>query len=176
MRFMYSLQILLSRTKARPVRTVKQEQEEISPNHVQRLNLISVQGVSQTQTVWGYNIMFCPWFAYCPNVPLPGMWYYSNMVCIKSIQMPYRATNNFRLLYQLISIAYAPKQNSIILSAGHCTITADDESKLILYTGRVQILQNTVEIGYCDYLGTWQKQSQYPIRTWTSSHKAIRLQ
>ena len=38
----YSLQIVLSRTKAGPGRTVKQEQEEISPNHVQRLNLISV--------------------------------------------------------------------------------------------------------------------------------------
>ena len=38
----HSLQILLSRTQAGPGRTVKQEQEEISPNHVQRLNLISV--------------------------------------------------------------------------------------------------------------------------------------
>ena len=38
----YSLQILLSRTQAGPGRTVKQEQEEISPNHVQRINLISV--------------------------------------------------------------------------------------------------------------------------------------
>ena len=38
----YSLQILLSRTQAGQGRTVKQEQEEISPNHVQRLNLISV--------------------------------------------------------------------------------------------------------------------------------------
>ena len=37
-----SLQILLSRTQAGPGRTVKQEQEEISPNHIQRLNLISV--------------------------------------------------------------------------------------------------------------------------------------
>ena len=33
MRF-YSLQILLSRTQAGPGRTVKQEQEEIAPNHV----------------------------------------------------------------------------------------------------------------------------------------------
>ena len=39
----YSLQILLSRTQAGPGRTDKQEQEEISPNHVQRINLISVQ-------------------------------------------------------------------------------------------------------------------------------------
>ena len=31
----YSLQILLSRTQAGPGRTVKQEQEEISPNHIQ---------------------------------------------------------------------------------------------------------------------------------------------
>ena len=38
----YSLQILLSRTQAAPGRTVKKEQEEISPNHVQRINLISV--------------------------------------------------------------------------------------------------------------------------------------
>ena len=41
----YSLQILLSRTQAGPGRTVKQEQEEISPNHVQRINLISVYGI-----------------------------------------------------------------------------------------------------------------------------------
>ena len=34
---------MLSRTHAGPGRTVKQEQEEISPNHIQRLNLISVQ-------------------------------------------------------------------------------------------------------------------------------------
>ena len=38
----YSLQILLSRTQAGPGSTVKQEQEELSPNYVQRLNLISV--------------------------------------------------------------------------------------------------------------------------------------
>ena len=38
----YSLQILLNTTQAGPGRTVKQEQEEISPNHVQRINLISV--------------------------------------------------------------------------------------------------------------------------------------
>ena len=39
----YSLQILLSRTQAGPGRTVKREQEEISPNHVQIINLISVK-------------------------------------------------------------------------------------------------------------------------------------
>ena len=38
----YSLQILLSRTQAGPGRTVKHEQEDVSPNHVQRINLISV--------------------------------------------------------------------------------------------------------------------------------------
>ena len=40
----YSLQILLSRTQAGPGRgrTVKQEQEEISPDPVQKINLISV--------------------------------------------------------------------------------------------------------------------------------------
>ena len=38
----YSLQILLSRTQAGPGRTVTQEQEEISPNNVQRIDLISV--------------------------------------------------------------------------------------------------------------------------------------
>ena len=38
----YSLQILLSRTQAGPGRTVKQEREEISPNHVRRIDLISV--------------------------------------------------------------------------------------------------------------------------------------
>ena len=45
--FMYGgpgkrMQILLSSTQAGPGRTVNQEQEEISPNHMQRLNLISV--------------------------------------------------------------------------------------------------------------------------------------
>ena len=38
----YSLQNLLSRTQARPGRPPKKEQEEISLNHIQRLNLISV--------------------------------------------------------------------------------------------------------------------------------------
>ena len=38
----YSLQILLSRTQAGPGRTVKQQQEETSPNHVQKINRISV--------------------------------------------------------------------------------------------------------------------------------------
>ena len=37
----YSLQILLCRTQAGPGRTVKKEQEEFSPNNVQRINLIS---------------------------------------------------------------------------------------------------------------------------------------
>ena len=41
-----SLQILLSRTQAGPGRTVKQEQEEMSPNHVLRSNLISVAETS----------------------------------------------------------------------------------------------------------------------------------
>ena len=39
----YSLQNFLSMTQAGPGRTVKQEQEESSPNHVQRINLISVE-------------------------------------------------------------------------------------------------------------------------------------
>ena len=39
----YYLQNLLSRTQAGPGRTVKKEQEEISPNQVQRVNLISVK-------------------------------------------------------------------------------------------------------------------------------------
>ena len=38
-----SLQIQLSRTQAGPDRAVKQEQEQISPNHIQRFNLISVE-------------------------------------------------------------------------------------------------------------------------------------
>ena len=37
------MQILLSRTQAGPSRRVKQEQEEISQNHVQRLNLIPLE-------------------------------------------------------------------------------------------------------------------------------------
>ena len=39
----YSPQILLSWTQAGAGRTDKQEREEISPNHVQRINLISVR-------------------------------------------------------------------------------------------------------------------------------------
>ena len=46
----YSLQLLLSRTQAGPGRTVKQEQEEISPNHVQRINLIFVCNSNFVQT------------------------------------------------------------------------------------------------------------------------------
>ena len=37
-----SLQIQLSRTQAGPGRAVKEQQEQNSPNHVQRMNLISV--------------------------------------------------------------------------------------------------------------------------------------
>ena len=37
-----SLQIQLSRTQAGPSRAVKEQQEQNSPNHVQRINLISV--------------------------------------------------------------------------------------------------------------------------------------
>ena len=40
------MQILLSRTQAGPDRIVKEEQEEISPNYVQRLNLISVSSAN----------------------------------------------------------------------------------------------------------------------------------
>ena len=43
----YSLQILLSRTQAGPGGTVEQEQEEISPKDVQRINLISVDPLRQ---------------------------------------------------------------------------------------------------------------------------------
>ena len=38
-----SLQIQLIRTKAGPDRAVKEQQEQNSPNHVQRINLISVE-------------------------------------------------------------------------------------------------------------------------------------
>ena len=38
----YSLQNLLSRNQAVPGRTVVKEREGISPNHVKRINLISV--------------------------------------------------------------------------------------------------------------------------------------
>ena len=37
-----SLQIQLSRTQAGPGKAVKEQQEQKSPNHVQRINLISV--------------------------------------------------------------------------------------------------------------------------------------
>ena len=36
------MQILLSRTQAGPRRTVKEDQQQISPSHIQRINLISV--------------------------------------------------------------------------------------------------------------------------------------
>ena len=39
----YSLHILLSRTQAGPGRAVKEQQEQKLPNHVQRINLISVE-------------------------------------------------------------------------------------------------------------------------------------
>ena len=39
------MQILLSRTQAGSGRAVKEQQEQTSPNHVQRLNLISVQSI-----------------------------------------------------------------------------------------------------------------------------------
>ena len=62
----YSLQILLSRTKAGPGRTVKQEQEqeEISPNHVQRLNLISVQCTNFLWHCWIKHVANLPWAHY----------------------------------------------------------------------------------------------------------------
>ena len=41
-----SMQILLSSTQARPGRTVKQEQEDISRNHVQTFICLSVVGKS----------------------------------------------------------------------------------------------------------------------------------
>ena len=44
----YSLQMLLSRTQAGPGRTVKEKQEQNSPNHVQRLNLPSVDSMQRT--------------------------------------------------------------------------------------------------------------------------------
>ena len=43
-----SLQIQLSRTEAGPGRAVKEQQEQNSPNHVQRINLISVQSSALT--------------------------------------------------------------------------------------------------------------------------------
>ena len=49
-----SLQILFSRTQAGPGRTVKQEQEEISPNHVQRIYLISVDHLSNRWKVHNF--------------------------------------------------------------------------------------------------------------------------
>ena len=41
-----SLQIQLSRTQAGPGRAVKKQQEQNSPNHVQRIDLISVHMMS----------------------------------------------------------------------------------------------------------------------------------
>ena len=45
-----SLQILLSRTEAGPGRTVKQEQEEISRNHVQTFIYLSVESQKSAKT------------------------------------------------------------------------------------------------------------------------------
>ena len=61
----YSLQNLLSRTQAGPGRTVKKEQQEISPNHVQRINLISVDRAAQHSGMKGA----CEWHASIQHVP-----------------------------------------------------------------------------------------------------------
>ena len=52
------MQILLSRTQAGPGGTVKQEQEEISPNHVQGLNLISVLYLLRVVLLYFSNFAF----------------------------------------------------------------------------------------------------------------------
>ena len=50
-----SLQIQLSRTQAGPDRAVKEQQEQNSPNHIQRINLISVHVVVVAVRVCSYN-------------------------------------------------------------------------------------------------------------------------
>ena len=56
---------MLSRTQAGPGRAVKQEQEEISPNHAQRLNLISVHP-------FFYCFLFFPTFVHALLVAALG--------------------------------------------------------------------------------------------------------
>ena len=66
----YSLQILLSRTQAGPGNTVKKEQEEISPNHVQRLNLISVEcGLSSSHNPISYAAYWKSYSHCGPKIP-----------------------------------------------------------------------------------------------------------
>ena len=45
-----SVQIQLSRTQAGPGRAVKEQQEQNSPNHVQRIYLISVESQAADKT------------------------------------------------------------------------------------------------------------------------------
>ena len=70
---------MLSRTQARPGRTVKQEREEISPNHVQRLNIISEAspikcagresaGLPALSHTWHTKF----WYALYEEVPVTG--------------------------------------------------------------------------------------------------------
>ena len=57
------LQILLSRTQAGPGRAVKQEQEEISPNHIQAIYGTSVDNVVlncvNKSSIYCRNTFFC---------------------------------------------------------------------------------------------------------------------
>ena len=53
-----SLQIQLSMTQAGPGRAVKEQQEQNSPNHVQRINLISVHGSRGQETISSLKIGF----------------------------------------------------------------------------------------------------------------------
>ena len=54
----YSLQNLLSRTQARPGRPPKKEQEEISLNHIQRINLIFVNLLVMFSAMKSKNFLF----------------------------------------------------------------------------------------------------------------------
>ena len=58
----YCLQNLLSRTQAGPGRTIRKEQEEISPNHIQRINLISVRVQTQSPLdIGGFSYSLVGW-------------------------------------------------------------------------------------------------------------------
>ena len=58
-----SLQIQLSRTQAGPGRAVKEQQEQNSPNHVLRINLISVH--QQDSALSRQNSRFCLLSVFC---------------------------------------------------------------------------------------------------------------
>ena len=54
-----SLQMQLSRTQTGPARAVKEQQEQNSPNHVQRINLISVVRYAEGEELADIHLLHC---------------------------------------------------------------------------------------------------------------------